>query len=89
MGAFALQLWKWYHAYELKNPMTGFTTIWTLSVSVGSGSCRLCRGRRHNESSRIFKGPADAFPAAVMIREPERKKEPEKRRPAGKLSPWS
>jgi hypothetical protein len=33
---------------------------------------------------------ADAFrTAAVMIREPERKKEQEKRRPAGKLSPWS
>jgi hypothetical protein len=26
---------------------------------------------------------------AVMIREPERKKEQEKKRPAGKLSPWS
>jgi phage terminase large subunit len=34
--------------------------------------------------------PADAFrTAAVMIREPERKKEQEKRRPPGKLSPWS
>jgi hypothetical protein len=34
--------------------------------------------------------PADAFrTAAVMIREPEKKKEQEKRRPAGKLSPWS
>ena len=33
---------------------------------------------------------ADAFrTAAVMIREPERRKEQEKRRPAGKLSPWS
>jgi hypothetical protein len=33
---------------------------------------------------------ADAFrTAAVMIREPERKKEQGKRRPAGKLSPWS
>ena len=33
---------------------------------------------------------ADAFrTAAVMIREPERKKEQEKRRPGGKLSPWS
>jgi phage terminase large subunit len=33
---------------------------------------------------------ADAFrTAAVMIREPEKKKETEKRRPAGKLSPWS
>jgi hypothetical protein len=33
---------------------------------------------------------ADAFrTAAVMIREPEKKKEPEQRRPAGKLSPWS
>ena len=33
---------------------------------------------------------ADAFrTAAVMIREPEKKKEQEKRRPAGKLSPWS
>ena len=33
---------------------------------------------------------ADAFrTAAVMIREPERKKETEKRRPAGKLSSWS
>ena len=34
--------------------------------------------------------PADAFrTAAVMIREPEKKKETEKRRPPGKLSPWS
>jgi hypothetical protein len=33
---------------------------------------------------------ADAFrTAAVMIREPERKKEQEKRRPASRLSPWS
>jgi phage terminase large subunit len=33
---------------------------------------------------------ADAFrTAAVMIREPERKKEQEKRRPASTLSPWS
>jgi hypothetical protein len=33
---------------------------------------------------------ADAFrTAAVMIREPERKKEPEKRGPESKLSPWS
>jgi hypothetical protein len=29
------------------------------------------------------------FHRAVMIREPEKKKEQEKRRPAGKLSPWS
>ena len=27
--------------------------------------------------------------AAVMIREPEKKKEQQQRRPAGKLSPWS
>jgi hypothetical protein len=27
--------------------------------------------------------------AAVMIREPEKKKEQEKRRPVGKLSPWN
>jgi hypothetical protein len=27
--------------------------------------------------------------AAVMIREPERKKEQEKRRPTSRLSPWS
>ena len=33
---------------------------------------------------------ADAFrTAAVMIREPEKKKEQEKRRPASRLSPWS
>jgi hypothetical protein len=33
---------------------------------------------------------ADAFrTAAVMIREPESKKEQEKRRTVGKLSPWS
>jgi hypothetical protein len=33
---------------------------------------------------------ADAFrTAAVMIREPEKKKEQEKRRPPGKVSPWS
>ena len=33
---------------------------------------------------------ADAFrTAAVMIREPEKKKEQERRRPSGKLSPWS
>jgi hypothetical protein len=32
----------------------------------------------------------DAFrTVAVMIREPEKKKEQEKRRPSGKLSPWS
>jgi hypothetical protein len=29
------------------------------------------------------------FHGAVMIREPERKKEQEKRRPASRLSPWS
>jgi hypothetical protein len=41
---------------------------------------------RHDWASHA----ADAFrTAAVMIREPERKKEQEKRRPAGKLSPWS
>ena len=34
--------------------------------------------------------PADASrTAAVMIREPEKKKEQEKRRPGSKLSPWS
>ena len=33
---------------------------------------------------------ADAFrTAAVMIREPEKKKEQEKRRPGSRLSPWS
>jgi phage terminase large subunit len=33
---------------------------------------------------------ADAFrTAAVMIREPKRKKETEKRRPASRLRPWS
>jgi hypothetical protein len=33
---------------------------------------------------------ADAFRmAAVMIKNPERKREQEKRRPASKLSPWS
>jgi hypothetical protein len=33
---------------------------------------------------------ADAFrTAAVMIREPELKKEQEKRRPGSRLSPWS
>jgi hypothetical protein len=32
---------------------------------------------------------ADAFRTAVMIREPERKKEQEKRQPGSKLSPWS
>jgi hypothetical protein len=32
----------------------------------------------------------DAFrTTAVMIREPEKKKEQEKRRPGSKLSPWS
>jgi hypothetical protein len=39
---------------------------------------------------KIFPLGADAFhTAAVMIKEPEKKKEHEKRRPAGKLSPWS
>jgi hypothetical protein len=41
---------------------------------------------RHDQYSQA----ADAFRTAeVMIRKPERKKEQEKRRPAGTLSPWS
>jgi hypothetical protein len=43
-------------------------------------------GRRPRWASHA----ADAFrTAVVMIREPERKKEHEKRKPVSKLSPWS
>ena len=50
------------------------------------GHIALSKVPRHDWASH----GADAFrTAAVMIREPEKKKEPEKRRPAGKLSPWS
>jgi hypothetical protein len=50
------------------------------------GHIALSKVPRHDWASH----GADAFrTAAVMIREPEKKKEREKRRPAGKLSPWS
>jgi phage terminase large subunit len=48
------------------------------------------KGLRKEPVHDQYSHAADAFrTAAVMIREPERKKEQEKRRPAGKLSPWS
>jgi phage terminase large subunit len=51
-----------------------------------SGKPGLRKEPLHNWASHAV----DAFrTAAVMIREPEKKKEQEKRRPAGKLSPWS
>jgi hypothetical protein len=51
-----------------------------------SGHIALSKVPRHDWASH----GADAFRTeAVMIREPEKKKEQEKRRPAGKLSPWS
>ena len=50
------------------------------------GHIALSKVPRHDWASH----GADAFrTAAVMIREPEKKKEQEKRRPAGRLSPWS
>ena len=50
------------------------------------GHISLSKVPRHDWASH----GADAFrTAAVMIREPERKMEQEKRRPAGRLSPWS
>jgi phage terminase large subunit len=46
----------------------------------------LCKGPVHDQYSHV----ADAFrTAAATIREAERKKEQEKRRPRSKLSPWS
>jgi hypothetical protein len=46
----------------------------------------LRKGPVHDQYSHA----ADGFgTAAVMIRESEKKKEQEKRRPASKLSPWS
>jgi phage terminase large subunit len=48
------------------------------------------KGLRKEPVHDQYSHAADAFrTAAVMIREPERKKEQEKRRPSGKLSPWS
>jgi hypothetical protein len=48
------------------------------------------KGLRKEPVHDQYSHAADAFrTAAVMIREPEKKKEQEKRRPAGKLSPWS
>ena len=50
------------------------------------GHIALSKVPRHDWASH----GADAFrTAAVMIREPEKKKEPEKRRPGYRLSPWS
>jgi phage terminase large subunit len=50
------------------------------------GHVALSKVPRHDWASH----GADAFrTAAVMIREPEKKKEQEKRRPISKLSPWS
>src|SRR5690242_7999815 len=56
-------------------------------------SCNTSRreaGLRKEPSHDWASHAADAFrTAAVMIREPERKKEQEKRRSVAKLSPWS
>ena len=50
-----------------------------------SGKPGLCKEPLHGRSHA-----ANAFPtAAVMIREPERKKEREKRKPSSRMSPWS
>ena len=48
------------------------------------------KGLRQEPVHDQYSHAADAFrTAAVMIREPERKKEQEKRRPGSRLSPWS
>ena len=48
------------------------------------------KGLRKEPVHDQYSHAADAFrTSAEMIREPEKKKEPEKRRPGSRLSPWS
>jgi len=47
------------------------------------------KGLRKEPVHDQYSHAADAFRTAVMIREPEKKKEQQQRRPASKLSPWS